>query len=99
MAETTNIADSVQLVNNLDLDWVERYEFTNVPHSSSYYLDGKDLYRNYDGAVSRVAQNISEIEFSKDGDILKVTICCTPPWIGQSRTVEKTYRVYLRTAN
>jgi len=99
MAENTNIADSTQLVNNLDLNWIERYEFTNIPHSCSYYLNGTDLYRDYDGVVSTVAQNISGIEFSKDGDLLSVSICCTPPWIGQSRTVEKTYRIYLRTAN
>ena len=99
MAEYTNITESAQLVDTLDMNWIERYEFVNVPHSSSYYLDGTDLYRNYDGMVSRVAQNISEIEFSKDGDILNVTICCSPSWIGQDRTVEKTYRVYLRAAN
>ena len=99
MAEETNIAESTQLVDNLDLNWVERYEFLNIPHSSSYYLNGTDLCRNYDGKVSTIAQNISDLEFSKDGNLLTVTIRCTPPWIGQSRTVEKTYCVYLRTAN
>ena len=94
MAESTNITDST-----LEMNWIERYEFANAPHSSSYYLDGTDLCRNYDGIVTKVAQNISEVEFSRDSDVLNVSICCSPPWIGQDRTVTKTFCVYLRTAS
>ena len=99
MAENTNLIVDTLPVNDLTLSWVERYEFLNVPHNCSYYLSGNELCRNYDGTVTTVARHISGIKFSRTGDCIQFSISCTPPWIGQSRTVEKTYRVYLRSAN
>lgn len=99
MAETTNLVEGAPPVDNLVLSWVERYECINVPHTSSYVLSGDELRRDYDGTVTTVARHISEIKFSQTGDVLTVSITCTPPWMGQNRTVEKTYRIYLRAAN
>ena len=99
MAENTNLVDDAQPVDNLILSWIERYEFVNVPHTCSYSWYDNELYRDYDGTVTTVARHISGIKFSKAGSLLTVSISCTPPWIGQNRTVEKTYRIYLRTAN
>lgn len=99
MAETTNLVEGAPPADNLVLSWVERYECINVPHTSSYVLSGDELRRDYDGTVTTVARHISEIKFSQTGDVLTVSITCTPPWMGQNRTVEKTYRIYLRAAN
>lgn len=99
MAETTNLVEGAQPADNLVLSWVERYECINVPHTCSYVLVGDELHRDYDGTVTTVARHISGIKFSQNGDVLTVSITCTPPWIGQNRTVEKTYRIYLRAAN
>ena len=99
MAESTNLIADTLPVNNLTLSWVERYEFTNIPHNCSYYLSGNELCRNYDGTVTTVARHISGIKFSVNGNCVQFSISRTPPWIGQNRTVEKTYRVYMRMAD
>ena len=61
------------------------------------FLEGTQLRRDYDGIVTTVARNISQIEFSQAGRLLTVSISCTPQW-WKSATVEKKYSVYLRTA-
>ena len=96
MAEETNLIEAAAPTDNLTLSWVQRYEFTNVPHTCSYYLSGDELCRNYDGEVTTVARHISGIKFSRNGDVINVTIQCTPPWVGQYRVVEKTYSIYPR---
>ncbi len=98
MAESTDLVEGADLVNQLTLNWIERYDFANIPHSSSYYLEGTQLQRDYDGTVSTVARNISKIEFSQTGRLLTVSISCTPQWWDPQRTVQKTYRIYLRPA-
>ena len=97
MTESTNLVEGAQPANDLALNWIERYEFINVPHACSYSLCGTELCRDYDGTVTTVARHISGVKFSQAGNLLTVSITCTPPWIGQSRTVEKTYHIYLRT--
>ena len=99
MAEGTNLVEGTQPVDQLNLAWIERYDFNNIPHSSSYYLSGTELRRDYDGTVTTVARHISGVDFSQAGNLLTVSISCTPPWIGQYRTIEKTYRICLRVAN
>jgi len=96
MAEETNLVVGAAPTDTLTLSWVQRYEFINVPHTCSYYLSGDELCRNYDGEVTTVARYISGIKFSKSGDVISVSIKCTPPWVGQYRVVEKTYSIYPR---
>jgi len=97
MAESTGLVEGAHPVDYLTLTWIERHDFANIPHSSSYYLEGTQLYRDYDGTVTIVARDISKIEFSQTGYLLTVSISCTPRW-WNSTTTEKTYRIYLRTA-
>ncbi len=99
MAESTNLVEGAEPADNLVLSWVERYECLNLPHTCSYVLSGDELRRDYDGTVTTVARHISGIKFTQTGDVLTVSISCTPPWIGQNKTVEKTYRIYLRAAS
>jgi prepilin-type N-terminal cleavage/methylation domain-containing protein len=98
MAEVTNLTESAQPVDSLSLTWVERQEFIDVPHTCSYSLAGGELRRDYDGIVTTVARHISDIKFSQTGKMITVSITCTPPWVGQSRIVERTYRIYRRVA-
>ncbi len=97
MAESSDIIEGAQSTDNLTLTWIYRQDFANIPHSSSYYLEGTELRRNYDGIVTIVARNISKIEFSQTGRLLTVSISCTPQW-WRSATAEKSYIIYLRTA-
>ena len=100
MAESTNLVDGADPVDQLTLNWIERLEFVDIPHYSSYYLSGTQLLRDYDGAVKKVAGKISNIEFSQSGSLITVSIDCSPQWAGDSaKTVRKTYRIYLRAAN
>ncbi|MFQ6122884.1 MAG: prepilin-type N-terminal cleavage/methylation domain-containing protein [Dehalococcoidales bacterium] len=96
MAESTDLVEGADPVNYLTLTWVERHDFADIPHSSNYSLWGTELQRNYDGTETTVARNISKVEFSQTGDLITVSISCTPRWWAPERTVQKTYRVYLR---
>jgi len=98
MAQSTDLVGEAQPVNNLTLTWIERQEFLDLPHYSSYCLEENQLRREYDGIVTTVARNISNIEFSQTGRLLTVSISCTPQWWVPDGTVEKTYRIYLRPA-
>ena len=97
MAESTDLAEEAQPTDQLTLTWTERYDFANIPHYSSYSLCGNELRRDYDGNIITVARNISKIEFSQTGYLLKISISCTPPW-WNSTTVKKTYHIYLRAS-
>ncbi len=96
MAASTNLVEGAQPTDQLTLTWVERHEFVDLPHAVSYWLEGTQLRRNYDGTVTTVAQNIAKIEFSQTERLLTVSISCNSQWWILDETVEKTYRVYLR---
>ena len=96
MTESTDLAKGAQPANQVTLSWTERCDFTNIPPTSSYYLSGTDLKRDYDGQMNTVAQNISEVEFSQSDRMLTVSICCTSPWRVANPTVEKTYCICFR---
>ena len=98
MAESTDLAEGADPVNHLTLTWIERHDFTDLPHSCSYYLEGTQLYRDYDGTVTTVAQDISKIEFTQTDSLLTVSIGCTPQW-WRASTDQKTYRICLRAAD
>lgn len=97
MAESSGLVDGAQPTDKITLTWIERYDSANIPHSSTYSLNGNELHRDYDGLITTVAKNITDIEFSRTGDLLKVLISCTPQW-WNSKTVERTYSIYLRAA-
>lgn len=97
MAGSTDLVEEAAPVDSLTLTWIEQYDFANIPHSSSYSLEGSQLRRDYDGNVTTVARNISKIEFFQTGRLLTVSISCAPRW-WRSETVEKTYSIYLRAA-
>jgi len=96
MAESTDLVEGAPPANQVTLNWVDRRGFANIPHTSSYYLSGTDLLRNYDSQVNTVAQSISKVAFSQSDRILTVSICCTSPWRVANPTVEKTYYICLR---
>ena len=98
MAESTDLAEEADSVNHLTLTSIERQDFTDLPHSCNYYLEGTQLCRDYDGTVTTVAQDISKIEFTQTGSLLTVSISCTPQWWG-APTVQKTFRICLRAAD
>jgi len=96
MTANTDLVEGAQPRDYVTLNWIQRQDFVDLPHSCSYWLDGSELRRNYDGTVTTVARNISSVKFSQTGRLLTVSICCTPQWWILDDAIEKTYRVYLR---
>jgi len=96
MAAGTDLVVGTQPRDYITLDRIEREDFVDLPHSCSYWLDGDELRRDYDGTVTTVARNISSVKFSQTGRLLTVSICCTPRWWIIEDTIEKTYHIYLR---
>lgn len=96
MAESTDLVEGTESTDNVTLNWIERSDFADLPHSCRYYLLDDQLQRNYDGTITTVAQNISMVNFSQTGRLMTVSISCTPRWWNPNNTVEKTYRIYLR---
>ncbi len=97
MTESSGLVDGAQPTDKITLTWIERYDFANIPHSSIYSLYGNELHRDYDGIITTVARNITGVEFSQIGNLLEVSISCTPQW-WNPKTVERTYSIYLRAA-
>ncbi|MDP2718988.1 MAG: hypothetical protein Q8P44_04040 [Dehalococcoidia bacterium] len=98
MAETSDLIDGAPPAEQVTLSWTDRYAFVNIPHSSTYYLSGKDLLRTYDLKTTTVARDISQIGFSQTGNLVTITISCSPGYWVPYGEVTKTYIVYLRGA-
>jgi len=95
MAQTTDLVDGADPVDHMGLSWTDQYGDAGEPHTSSYYLSGTELQRDYDGNVTVVAHYVANIEFSLNERVITVTITCTPD--GSSGVSEqKTFNVHLR---
>jgi len=100
MAATTNLVDGAPPVNNLVLDWTSWYDdngqLSAVSHHCEYALSGRQLCRTYDSDPLRaVGRYVSNIEFSRQGQIILITITSSPD--GKAETAEKqTYHMYLQ---
>ena len=96
MAYGTNLVDEYPTVyNQLILDWTSWFDIDPVDHHCEYTLSGTEVVRNYDGNITTFGRYISDIEFSREGNIITVTITSSPE--GKVETAEqKTYRMYLQ---
>jgi len=97
MTESTDLVGGAQPVDGVTLSWVDRFDFVNMSHTSRYYLVDTDLRRDYDGTVTTVAREISEIQFSQTGNLLTVSITCQSPWRVADPAKTETYHICLRT--
>ncbi|MFC1992589.1 prepilin-type N-terminal cleavage/methylation domain-containing protein [Chloroflexota bacterium] len=97
MTESTDLVNGANSIDQVTLSWIENLEFSDIPHSCQYYLDGTQLIRAYDGNLSTVAKDISNVTFLQNDRVMTVSITCHPQW-WNSKSVERTYRIYLRPA-
>ena len=74
MAASTDLVHAAPPVSSATLSWTDEYNSTGTYHSSTYSLSGTDLRRDYDGAVTTVARNISAIDFSINSKVVTVAI-------------------------
>lgn len=101
-ASTTNLVDGAPAVSNLSLYWTIWYDANGnlipngEPHSSQYTLSETNLQRNLDGtSIKTVARYISSVQFSRQGNMIAVSITSSPQ--GKPETAEnKTYYIYLQ---
>ena len=94
MAETTDLVDGAGPVSSLSLTWTEHSEAGDIPHTSSYYLVGSELKRDYDGSVITVARHIQSLGFSLSQRLITVSLSSSP---GEPAAAENmTYMIYLR---
>ncbi len=70
MARTTDISESGE-AEEITLEWIDN---EGNAHTSSYCLLRTDLLREYDGAVTVVARDISLTEFARLGNMLTFRI-------------------------
>ncbi len=80
MAQSSDLVDEAAPVDQLTLSWIEWYNLAAAPHVSTYWLSGSDLKRDYDGAVTTAARNISSVAFSQTERVITVVVASTPPW-------------------
>lgn len=92
MASITDLIDGAEPVDNLSLEWTDGF---GNSHSSSYWLSGTTLQRDYDSTTTTVARYVSSLEFSISGSVLTFYVESTPSG-RQQVSRETTSIVYLR---
>lgn len=96
MAKSSDLVDGAASVDTLTLTWTEWYKLAATPHTSTYWLSGSELKRDYDGMVSTAARDISSIAFSQADRVITVVISATPS-TSPPHTFQQTFRAWLRT--
>ncbi|MEW6034288.1 MAG: prepilin-type N-terminal cleavage/methylation domain-containing protein [Chloroflexota bacterium] len=92
MTWTTGLLDGGPAVDNVTLNWSDG---DGDSHSSSYWLSGTKLQRNYDGNVTTAAWYVTSVEFTISGDVLAFRVESTLPGRWQMSR-QTTGNVYLR---
>ena len=73
--------------------WAEQEE--SVSHSVIYTYSGTDLQRNYDGVVTTVGRQLTDVGFSLDGRLVTITLTSSPEEEPRS-AVTRSYTIYMR---
>ena len=76
-AQTIDLADGAPSVNHVRVDWVDLTGWVTQgqeAHYVEYTLSGTNLMRNYDGALSIAARRVANIQFSRSGRFITVSI-------------------------
>lgn len=96
-AQTIDLADGAPSVNHVRVDWNDLTGWATEGaegHYAVYTLSGTNLMRNYDGGTPSIAaRRVANIQFSRSGRFITVTI--TSSLRGQAETL--TYFITPRT--
>ena len=90
-AMSTDLVDNASPVGAMTLSWT----VNSQAHSSTYYLSGNELRRDHNDSVTSVARNVTDVEFSRNGQLVTVSMISTPSgrW-GVSK--QATYNIWVR---
>ena len=94
-AASSTLVDGDAPTDTVTLSWTDWYTIAGTPHQSDYWLSGTDLRRDFDGTVSTVARHLSSVAFSQSDRVITFVATTAPD--GAGRTVERTFRILLRT--
>ena len=94
MTKSSDLVEGAAPVDTLTLTWTELYKLAGTPHTSTYWLFNSELKRDYDGAVTTVAREISSIAFSQTDRVITVVISASSSTY--PKTFQQTFRVRLR---
>ena len=94
MATSTDLADGSPASDAMTLTWT----VDAVVHNTTYFQDGTELRRDYDGAVISVARNVTDVNFSRSGRLITVNLESSPPgrW---NVSKNATFNIWVRTVN
>lgn len=73
-ATSTSLADGETATDAMTLAW----SIDSIVHNITYYPEGDELKRNNDGAVITVARNVSDVSFSRSGQLITVNLESSP---------------------
>lgn len=91
---TTDLVDGSPAANAMTLSWTVDAQV----HNSTYSLSGTELRRDYDGAVISVARNVTEVNFSRSGQIITVDLTSSPTGRWNSSR-DATFNIWVRPFN
>ena len=77
LGESTDLGGGPNVENHMRVDWIDQTGWAAVgdeAHYAEYTLSGTNLLRNYDGTTTIVARRISDIEFSRVGKYITISI-------------------------
>lgn len=104
IAQNSTLVDKAQPVTSMALTWKSWYvgtgnytgTYQNLLHSINYTVSGGRLRRSYDGGnITYAGRYLSGIQFSRDGDIIKIVI--TSSTDNTTKTAEnQTFQFYLQ---
>ena len=94
MAETTDLVDGAGPVSSMSLSWTEHSPAGDISHTTSYYLVGSELRRDYDGSVITVAWHVESLGLALAQRLVTVSLRSSPGEIAAAE--EMTCVVYPR---
>lgn len=95
-AQSTDLANPGS-ANHFRVDWIDLTGWGDGgAHYSEYTLQGTRLLRNHDGTVTAVARYVSNIVFSRSGNLISMSITSDVPG-GSPRTENLSYNFTPRT--
>jgi len=99
LGQTTDLVNGAPQVSQMTLTWndstwwAEQEE--SIAHSVIYTYSGTELQRNYDGVVTTVGRQLTNVGFSLDGRLVTITLTSSLEEEPRS-TVARNYTIYMR---
>jgi prepilin-type N-terminal cleavage/methylation domain-containing protein len=91
---STSLVDGDPATEVMTLAWT----IDSIVHNITYYRDGSELKRDNDGAVITVARNVTDVSFSRSGQLITVNLESSPAgrW---DYNKNATFNIWIRSVN